>query len=89
MQVTTDQLFARIGAQSIELDLLRAQNAQQQATIADLLGQVKALRDRQAVPAETTGTGDREDTIRRVFSRNHADVAGDAVARPEPDRNGN
>jgi hypothetical protein len=51
MQVTTDQLFARIGAQSIELDLLRAQNAQQQATIADLLGQVKALRDRQAVPA--------------------------------------
>ena len=57
INVTADQLFARIGALTVERDVLLAQNDAHCEKIASLLDEVKALRDKQADHAETNGVG--------------------------------
>jgi hypothetical protein len=54
MNVTSDQLFAKIGSLTIENELLRAQNEEHCRKIAELLGELRATKeitDRNGTPA--------------------------------------
>jgi prefoldin subunit 5 len=48
MNVTIEQIFAKLGRLQVERDLLQAQNDELNGTVAELLGQVKALREDKA-----------------------------------------
>jgi hypothetical protein len=52
MQVTTEEMFAIIGRQQVELEILRRQNQEVCADNARLLGEAKMLRERNGTPAE-------------------------------------